>query len=467
MKLLSHISFFKLAILLATVEFLLLTMFAVLYQLQLINQSSGIFIFILIGLFLICLTFVLLLLVRDTIVRNLRSLKDGANEISQGNLSYRFDETPMRELAGVNGVLNEMVIQLEQATLEHSLCQSQLDALLQSMNTGVVLLDRTKKIVLCNFSFLQLFEVPVSVKPQGRLLEDFVRHVELSECIETNESDVSPHHFDFVLFGNDKADKKLLITTRPLLAKNDVYLGHLLLFEDVTNVSKLEVMRSNFAANVSHELRTPITSIKGYVETLQECVSKDAAASDALAIIERNALRLENIIEDLLKLSQIEHAEDSPTFVSSEVQHIVDAVLQDVEVERSEVQARIVTEVQDSLRINCSERLVIQALLNLVQNAMRYGKPQGKVSIVAKQKGDRILLSVKDEGLGIPQHLHDRVFERFFRVDSGRSRNSGGTGLGLAIVKHVAQLHHGSVSVESSAECGSTFTMAFPVSHEG
>ncbi len=250
-----------------------------------------------------------------------------------------------------------------------------------------------------------------------------------------------------------------------LLDAGQQAIGALVVLHDITRVRRLEIIRRDFVANVSHELRTPITSIKGFVETLVHENLEDREQSlRFLAIVLKQVNRLDAIIEDLLLLSRIERGAEEQTV------ELADECLVDVLRSAVEMCQKKAAEKQIGLEVECPAGLVAeinaplleQAVVNLIDNAVKYSPNNGAVRITAEQRGGELVIGVEDAGCGIaPKHL-PRLFERFYRVDKARSRELGGTGLGLAIVKHIVTAHKGSVRVESTVGKGSVFFIHLP-----
>jgi len=241
--------------------------------------------------------------------------------------------------------------------------------------------------------------------------------------------------------------------------------GALLVFDDITRLKRLEALRTDFAANVSHELRTPITSIRGYAETLLGMDKPDQAQVRRFTeIIARNAARLATLIEDILALSFLESPASQRTLEFSSVP--IAAVLSEVrETLSPTAEARSVTlacECDPLLCVNGNETLLAQVITNLVSNAITYSPTGATVTVSARVAAEWLSIDVSDHGPGIGAEHLPRLFERFYRVDSARSRELGGTGLGLAIVKHIAKLHGGDVTVASTVGSGSTFSLRIP-----
>jgi two-component system phosphate regulon sensor histidine kinase PhoR len=228
-------------------------------------------------------------------------------------------------------------------------------------------------------------------------------------------------------------------------------------------LKKAEKMRIEFVANVSHELRTPLTSIKGYAETLLQDLEEGRKPDpDFLKIILKNSDRLLALINDLLDLSAIESGADELHPVAVNLKEITDHVALHLEALATKKQTRIISDVQTPLLLADPKRLE-QVLTNLIDNAIKYCPPQSEIRVTWTQEENEIVLRVSDNGPGIAEKYLDRLFERFYRLDKGRSREMGGTGLGLSIVKHIMQRHNGSIKAESSVGHGTTFVCRFPV----
>jgi two-component system phosphate regulon sensor histidine kinase PhoR len=239
-------------------------------------------------------------------------------------------------------------------------------------------------------------------------------------------------------------------------------MGVVVVLNDVTRLRKLENTRREFVANVAHELKTPITSIKGFVETLLDGAYREPENNlKFLQILARQADRLHAIIEDLLTLSRIEEeAEQGKIFLSSgRLSRVLQGALRICESRAQEKSISLSLTCSEDLKAQINAPLLEQAVVNLVDNAIKYSAPGSTVQVKAEPQPSEVVIQVSDQGCGIaPEHL-SRLFERFYRVDAGRSRKIGGTGLGLAIVKHIAQAHGGRATVDSSSGQGSTFSI--------
>ncbi|MGD9189052.1 MAG: ATP-binding protein, partial [Desulfobacteraceae bacterium] len=274
---------------------------------------------------------------------------------------------------------------------------------------------------------------------------------------ERMESDITVFH---------NGERVLNVKSSPLLDTNRKRKGTLIIFNDVTQLRRLENLRRDFVANVSHEIKTPLTAIKGFVETLhQGSVDNPEETARFLGIIRKHVDRLNSIITDLLSLSRIEQEDEART-IKFEVRHIREVFTTAMQICRSKAeqkQIEINQSCPDELQAKFDPSLLEQAVVNLLDNAIKYSDSGSMVSLEAVRYDGSVRISIKDQGIGIAKKHLPRLFERFYRVDKARSRKLGGTGLGLAIVKHIAQAHGGRITVESKLGEGSTFTLELPV----
>jgi two-component system phosphate regulon sensor histidine kinase PhoR len=241
----------------------------------------------------------------------------------------------------------------------------------------------------------------------------------------------------------------------------------LVVINDVTKLLRLESLRRDFVANVSHELKTPITSIKGYVETLlDEAGELPRHVQDFLIVISKQTNRLQAIVEDLLSLAKIEQESESDAILleRGNIRDVLQNAIEACSVKAAERNIQLTLHDREQVYASLNGPLLEQAIINLLDNAIKYSKPGGTVLVDSSEAEDQILIVIKDNGIGIEKQNLERLFERFYVVDKGRSRESGGTGLGLAIVKHIAQAHGGKITVKSELNKGSTFTIHLPKS---
>ncbi|WP_231631425.1 two-component system histidine kinase PnpS [Halolactibacillus sp. JCM 19043] len=238
--------------------------------------------------------------------------------------------------------------------------------------------------------------------------------------------------------------------------------GAVLVFHDVTEFKRLEQMRKDFVANVSHELRTPITSIKGFAETMLEDELDPQLEQRFLSIIHKESHRLQLLIQDLLDLSKLEKADFHLNYQTISVDALIKESVEMAKVQAKEKSITLMIEGDHGLMLSADYDRLKQVVLNLIYNAINYTPSDGKVTVSAFESSGYIKIQVIDNGIGIEPEVLPRIFERFYRVDKARSRNTGGTGLGLSITKHIVEAHHGQIFVDSVVDEGSTFTIMLP-----
>lgn len=338
--------------------------------------------------------------------------------------------------------------------------QSKQQALLDSMVEGVLLLDEKGRIEHVNPALVRLFSLPPDTR--GRPLADAIPLPQLAELARrtVQQGRIIEHELD--LPGENA--RVLQVNSVALRDSERLHAGVLLVFHDLTQYKRLEDQRREFVANVSHELRTPLSLIKGYTETLLAGAHLDPVhCTRFLQVIDKHADRLTFLIEDLLTISRLESGQVLMNLQPTNLKGIAGQVIEDLRARAAERGATVRNEVPEALRVHGDGDRLQQVFANLVDNAIKYGRPGGKVVVGARSLHEDLVEAwVADDGQGIPPEARERVFERFYRVDKGRSREQGGTGLGLSIVKHIVQGHGGEVRVESEVGRGTCFYFTLP-----
>jgi two-component system phosphate regulon sensor histidine kinase PhoR len=327
--------------------------------------------------------------------------------------------------------------------------------ILEGMQEGVLLLDAKQRIVVLNPALREMLLLPADAI--GKPLLEVMRNAELRDLFAQAANEDEPTTQE-VEIGNIKP-RRLLARVARMPGEQRQFVA---VFVDVTEVRRLESMRRDFVANVSHELRTPVTSIRSAAETLVDGALADpAAAQSFVGIIDRNAARLQQLVEDLLDLSRIESRGFRLSFEAIELKPIFSQVLglfrERASKKNVALQERVVG---DLPKVRADRRALEHVLTNLIDNAVKYCGPGTHVWLNVALSPDVVTISVGDNGPGIDERHLPRVFERFYRVDAGRSRDVGGTGLGLSIVKHLVEAMGGTVSVESQLNQGTTFSFS-------
>lgn len=338
--------------------------------------------------------------------------------------------------------------------------QTQQEALFDSMAEGLLLLDEGGRIQHANRAFNKLFGLNTEIK--SRTIMEALRFHELAELVEAlgTQKQVLGHELKI----SRPNELWLQVNGAAVFDAAGARHGTILVFHDQTRLKQLERTRQEFVANVSHELRTPLSLIKGYVETLLDGAKDNPEiAAKFLQTIERNTDRLKLLIEDLLTISELESGRVQLNLQTVCLRESVDKVLADFRSRAEDKQIQMQDNIPE-LTVHADADRLEQVLCNLVDNAIKYGRSEGKITISAKQNGaDQAEISVQDDGQGIPPESLERVFERFYRVDKARSREQGGTGLGLSIVKHIVQGHGGKVWAKSELGHGATFYFTLPL----
>ncbi len=332
--------------------------------------------------------------------------------------------------------------------------------LFDQMVEGVLWLDAAGRIQLANPSLGRMLAASGDLR--GRTLLEAFRLPELTVLVERLSGEKTIVGHEFTLPGPEP--RILQINAVALLDDQSQSDGAILVFHDLTRVKQLEGARQEFVANVSHELRTPLTLIKGCVETLLDGAKDDPAVRDRfLHTIEKHADRLTYLIEDLLTLSQLESGRLALNLRATQLREVGVRVIDSLEARARVKEVTLENRIPADLFAQADGERLEQVLFNLVDNAIKYGRPGGRVVLQGERLADaQARISVQDDGPGIPPEARERVFERFYRLDKARSREQGGTGLGLAIVKHIIQRHGGEVGLESEVGNGSTFFFILP-----
>ncbi len=425
-------------------------------RLSLINRSVvilSIILFIAVG--------VLSYILAGWVSRIINELKQTAAMYAAGDFSKKlFIERP-QEISELSDDINSMGMQLQDRINKVETQKNELQLILNNMTEPVLFTDRRLHILRINSAAETLFHFNEE-NDRGRSILELFRNSDLNNFAQS-----------MVETGTSKTEIITLDLPRPAHleihgtvvkdAEGEVS-ALLLVMHDITRMKQLEQMRKDFVANVSHELKTPVTMIKGYIETLLDSMSPEEGENNTikfLGIMEKHSSRIEAIIDDLLLLSGIEKNDgNAPLFEEIPAIDLLTSAVTSCEPRAEDKNIK--------LKMNCPENIILrvhpllaeQAVINLIDNGIKYSGTNTEIKVSVKQNDEgKTCISVKDQGCGISQEDQERIFERFYRVDKARSRESGGTGLGLSIVKHIALSHNGSISVESTPGKGSTFTI--------
>ncbi len=375
-----------------------------------------------------------------------------------GSLLVRTSDEVKQLADNINYLVAELQEKIRVANEE----KGKLVAAFASMTEGVLILDGEGRIEVYNRALREMFS-PRYGDVQGKTLIEAFRNVDLQNAFDRFKKTGGPVTEEVTMGTLDPAILDVSISSILGEAKT------MIVFHDVTRLKKLEKMRVDFVANVTHEIRTPLTAILGFIETLQEgAIEQEETAKKFLEIISRHARRLNRLVEDLLTLSDIELGEIEFFFESVSMSGIVENVLPVVAARAEEKKITIVKAIPESLPpVRADRDRLVQILLNILDNAVKFTPDSGKITLSAAAEGDDyVLIRVEDTGIGIPVDEIPRLGERFYRVDKTRSREMGGTGLGLSIVKHLVEAHGGRMEIESHLGKGTIVSLLFPIVKE-
>ncbi len=395
-----------------------------------------------------------------SITRPIKELTRTAQVMASGDLSPRIRRYPPHEIGELGRVFDTMADNLQKQMADLTRAHDRQEAILRGMEEGVMLTDREGRITLANRALVKLLGLGLS--PVGRTHTEVMRNPDLHEAVRKVLGGESYISSEIRTLGTVPLYLEVRVVRVPGPATEA---GVVAVFHDVTERRRVEKMRRDFVANVSHELRTPLTAIKGAAETLlQGALESPEDARRFAEMIDRQARRLGHLVEDLLDLASIESGEAAPHLEEISLGRVAEDLLEEVADRAKAKGLMLVNQMpQDPLEIKADRQLLEQALLNLLDNAIKYTDAGGQVTLGAQVGEKELAILVSDTGMGIAQPDQIRLFERFYRVDKDRSREMGGTGLGLAIVKHIAQAHGGRVEVESRLGAGSTFRLTLPL----
>ncbi|WP_033542161.1 two-component system histidine kinase PnpS [Planococcus sp. CAU13] len=389
------------------------------------------------------------------------NITETALELVKGNYRARAYEDSIIGSAPLSSTINVLARTLQEITAVREIEQERLKTLIETMGSGLIMIDRQGKISLSNQYFQDEFELSseevngtfYGVLPIPETLAEFIEKVFMTETPAREQL-----HYQS---GIDT--RSLEVYGAPVIGNHDQWLGIVIVLHDITELKRLEQIRKDFVANVSHELRTPVTSIKGFSETLIDGAYKDESTLlSFLEIIQTETNRLETLIEELLELSRVEQSgfevDAQPTDMKAVIEYAIEMVQPALEEKEMELKTSL-----EPLTVSGDANRLVQIMMNLLANAINYSAPEKTIGVHLYKKRNQAVIEVRDEGIGIHPTEINRVFERFYRVDKARSRNSGGTGLGLSIVKHLVEAHHGKIEVQSTPGQGSVFTIYLPL----
>ncbi len=397
------------------------------------------------------------------IAEPLDTLTNAVAEVSQGKYNKKIPVATNDQIGYLTETFNIMCVKLNTTINALETENKRMEAIVNSMINGVVAIDKKNKILMINSQCYELFHIKNSYC-KGLDFYDIFKNQEIQTLLKTSISEKRSIVEIVILKSKFNGDKILRVYINPIFSarSSESSLGTLLVFQDVTQIKKLEKMRSDFVSNVTHELKTPLTSIMGFTDTLRSgaIVNKDME-KHFLEIIDIETHRLYRLIQDILSLSEIETRKKDIHMQYESVEEILVYVEGLLRPQAEEKGLQLLIEYETMPPYFCNKDRISQMFINLIENAIKYTE-KGNITVRCKYQGEFFILQVIDTGIGIPEESIDRIFERFYRVDKSRSRKAGGTGLGLSIVKHIMMLYNGKVKVESTEGEGTIFTITMP-----
>jgi two-component system phosphate regulon sensor histidine kinase PhoR len=414
-----------------------------------------------VSIVILILTGGLSLLFSGVLARRIDRLKEFSRRVAEGDFRPLPVDRRGDELADLGKTMGESATRLDRTIQSLTEERNQSAAILRSMAEGVAVIGSNQRLTFCNEAFSRALGMEGS-SGDGRPIVEVIRQSDLLEAIRTalagNESVKSE-----LVVGAVRA-RSFAVTAAPVRSNGNIT-GAVLVLYDISELRRLERARRDFVANISHEFKTPLTSIQGFAETLLAGAADDVLNRDRfLEIIRSNAVRLGRLTDDLLRLSQIEAGQLPLQSRPVRVSEVIDPCLETARLGAAPKWIALEVEYDRDLVVNGDLNALQEILQNLLDNAVRYTLPSGKITVKAAAENGKIVISVSDTGIGIPKADQERIFERFYRVDAARSRESGGTGLGLSVAKHLVEAQGGHIEVQSEIGRGSTFSVILPAS---
>jgi len=386
-----------------------------------------------------------------------------ASKLAEGDLSARAPET-VRSIAEINllsHIFNDMAKQLQNTIGEINKQKSRMQTIFDSTDDGLMMIDADNVVVMANKTAGAMFGIDADSLIGKTVIEGTLNH-DLAGLIARVIRLQTPATLEILCMPYD--GRTIDAHVAPIVSTED-FTGVLAVLRDTTDIKRLDAVRRDFAANVSHELKTPIASIKAMAETiLLSRASSEKTIEEFTRKIVDESDRMTRLVEDLLSLAEIESHQRQVYLEDITLSETINEVIRKMQNAAESNKVELVSTVEDGLTIATDYDAIVQILVNLIDNAIKYNKEGGKVIISATSEKREFVIKVADDGIGIPKEDLPRIFERFYRVDKARSRQSGGTGLGLSIVKHLVEMLNGTISVNSQLGEGTEFTIRLPIS---
>ncbi len=423
--------------------------------------QGALFLTLLVALGALAITY----LINRNITDPLHDLLLVTKRLQNGEFGRRVLVRSRDEVGQLGRAFNDLSMTLEKMFDTIHDRESKLNAVLSSMEDGVLAVNTHRRVILANRAVAELIGEEEGSSLIGKDQVEVIRNFDFSEIIEDTMNKKKSINAEIKLYPGSR--RTIAVSSNPLEAEDGSIIGVVAVLRDVSTLRRLEQMRREFVANVSHELRTPLTSIKGFVETILNGKTDDPALVDRfLRIVSGETDRMITLINDLLDLSRIESGKQTIVLQPVNITQIFANTIIMLESKASQKSITVENKMENFMVMG-DAKLLHQVAINLVDNAIKYTKPGGRVWVEVKPKQDEVEIIIGDTGVGIPSEQIDRIFERFYRVDKGRSRDMGGTGLGLSIVKHIIDKHKGKIYAESRVGKGTQVSLTLQLAKEG
>lgn len=397
-----------------------------------------------------------------TITKPLQRLTQAAKAVSSGNLGVQVPISSDDELGQLTTTFNHMTSTLQHTIQVLSYEKNRVQQMMTNMAEGVLAVDEDNKVLLVNDKFSEMYHIDRE-SVVNRSLAELPEMQDLADAIELARSEMTACSIQSHI---EQGDRTVLLHASPIKSDSGDDGGAIVLVHDISDLERAERLRQQVVANVSHELRTPLTIIKGYAEALEDGVLDSPEAEKSyIRTIREEADRLNRLVTELLDLSMIQSGQVRLQLEDLDVHGIAEQAIFILEEQARQKGVRVINAIPEDLpAVRADDDRITQVFLNLLGNSLRFTSAGGEITLAAEQADDRFVrVSVTDTGCGIPEEHLQRIWERFHKVDSARSRDDSGTGLGLSIVKSIVEAHGGQVSVESEVGKGSVFSFTLPI----
>lgn len=405
---------------------------------------------------------VILMHISERYIKPLDKTIETVEKLVEGNFRTRIQQPAEGKMLNLNNKINTLARNLNELSIHEQMQKEQLATIVDNIESGLVLIDEKGYIHYVNRKFTDIFGRKTKAF-HGHLYYDVIRNERIHTLIQDTFLYEMNIKVQLILNEGTLRETFLEIVGVPIFDEKARLKGAVLVLYDISELKRLEKMRKDFVANVSHELKTPMTSIKGFTETLLDGAMEDPdALKEFLSIIHNESNRLQLLIDDLLTLSQLENEGFAISPEKTDLSEVVHNIVPITRHKAEEKQLEFKVNIEGESEAFIDRKRIKQVMINLLDNAVNYTPAGGEVELSVINDAEKLVIKVTDTGIGIDEETIPRLFERFYRVDKARSRNTGGTGLGLAIVKHIVELHDGHIQLDSSPGEGSAFTISLP-----